>query len=265
MSANEAVLYRTHIINSMIRREIDRLRSEVADCDHFVVGYLNDDVAAPAAPVPNDRMYRRVDLAALPYLRKIASADWIKTNGDNDLPVLVFYREQPHYDFYWVVEYDVRYTGHWRPFFDKLRTSDTDFLSTTMQGYRENPRWWWWKTLVNAPSGPLRRMRCFTPFGRLSNRALAAVDHWYREGGAGHYELTWPSVCKTKGLKIEDIGGLGRYTPERWRGRHYANTPLKANLSPGTFVFRPPFKDASLPTEGQKYDDRPMLWHPIKD
>jgi len=35
MSANEAVLYRTHILNPMIRREIERLRSEVADRDHL--------------------------------------------------------------------------------------------------------------------------------------------------------------------------------------------------------------------------------------
>ncbi len=265
MSANEAVLYRTHILTPMIRSEIDRLRSEVADYDHFVVGYLPDDAVVPEAHAKNDRMYRRVDLAALSYPRKIAAADWIKPSGDNDLPVLAFYRENPGYDFYWVVEYDVRYTGHWRTFFDELHLSDADFLSTTMQNHRENPRWWWWRTLVNAPSGPLRRVRCFTPFGRLSNKALSTIDQWYREGGAGHYELTWPSVCRTKGLKIEDLGGWGRYTPERWRGQHYANTPHTPNLSPGTFVFRPPFKDASLASEGLKYGARPMLWHPIKD
>ena len=47
MSAREAVLYRTHISSPVIRREIVRLRAEVADCEHFVVGYLKDDAAVP--------------------------------------------------------------------------------------------------------------------------------------------------------------------------------------------------------------------------
>jgi hypothetical protein len=209
-------------------------------------------------------MYRRADLAALPYPKKIASANWITPAGENDLPVLAFYREQPGYDFYWIVEYDVRYTGHWGTLFGELRSSDAAFLSTTIWDYEDDPGWSWWSALVNAPSGELQRVRCFTPFCRLSNGALATIDHWYREGGAGHYELTWPSVCKARGLRIEDIGGWGRYTPERWRGKHYINTPREWNLSPGTFVFRPAFRDKGLLTEAMKYGGRPMLWHPVK-
>jgi len=264
MSANEAVLYRTHIFNPMIRREIERLRLEVADCDHFVVGYSKSDAALPSPPDETHRMYRRGDLAALPYPNKMIFVDWTKPLGDNDLPVLAFYREQPGYDFYWIVEYDVRYTGHWGTLFAELRSSDADYLGTTIQDYDENPRWYWWPSLVNAPTGALQRVRCFSPFCRLSNRALSAIDRWYRDGGAGHYELTWPSVCKTRGLRIEDIGGNGRYTPERWQGRHYANTPLKPNLSPGTFVWRPTFRDDLILAEGEKYSGGPMLWHPIK-
>jgi hypothetical protein len=259
---NEVVLYRTHLFNPMIRREFSRLRAEVADCPHWIVGYLRDD--APAAPIQatNLRMYRRADLAALPYPEKIASATWSKPNGDNDLPVHSFYREQPDYDYYWIVEYDVRFTGHWGKLFDRLRRSKADLLSTTIQDYEENPGWWWWSTLVDAPRGPVQRVRCFNPFCRLSNGALAAIDEWYREGGGGHYEATWSSVCKTVGLRIEDIGGTGRYTPEYWRGRHYVNTPLKPSLSPGSFVYRPPLSDDRIRAQGLKHG--PLLWHPVK-
>ncbi len=265
MSANEAVLFRTHCINPMIQREILRLRMEVADCDHWVVGYLKDNATVPEPADKTHRMYRRSDLADLPYPNKTILVEWRKPVGDNDLPVLAFFREQPNYDFYWIVEYDVRCTGHWGTLLRELRSSDADCLGTTVQNFDENPRWWWWRTLVNAPTGALERVRCFSPFCRLSNAALVAIDQWYRDGGAGHYELTWPSVCKTKGLRIEDIGGWGRYTPECWRGRHYLNTPLEPTLSPGTFVFRPAFKDDVIPAESLKYGDGPMLWHPIKD
>jgi len=262
---NEAVVYRTHFFNPMIRREVARLAAEVPDCAHWVVGYVKEGAAGPDTPEKNHRMYRSDDLAALPYPKKVAAVDWMNPNGENDLPVLAFYRERPDYDFYWVVEYDVRYTGAWGTFFSELRSSKADILGTAIQDYLEHPRWWWWNTLVDAPTGALERVRSFLPFCRLSNAALSAIDRWYREGGAGHYEMTWPSICKTKGLRVEDIGGWGRYTPEHRRGRHYANTPLKPGLSPGTFVFRPPFKDDSLGTEALKYGGKPMLWHPIKD
>ena len=90
MSANEAVLYRTQIVNPMIRREIDRLHEEAADCRHWTVGYLQDGAPTPEPAAKNHRMYRRDDLAALPYPNKIAAVDWLKPNGDNDLPVLAF-------------------------------------------------------------------------------------------------------------------------------------------------------------------------------
>lgn len=264
MSAREAILYRTHIENPMIRREIDRLRSEVADCDHFAIGYLKGAEAGLVLPDRTHRMYRRGDLADLPYPNKAIFVDWARPVGDNDLPVLAFYREQPGYDFYWIVEYDVRYTGHWGTLLSELRSSDADYLGTTIQDYDENPRWVWWRTLVNAPTGALQRVRCFSPFCRLSNRGLSAIDQWYREGGAGHYEMTWTSICKTKGLRIEDIGGHGRYTPERWQGQHYSNTPLQPTLSPGTFVFRPDFRDDLVAMHGLKRGGGPKLWHPVK-
>jgi hypothetical protein len=248
----------------MVRREIDRLRAEIMDCEHCVVGYLNDDAAVPDLPETNHRMYRRADLAALPYPKKIAAVDWIKPEGHNDLPVLSFYREQPSYDHYWIVEYDVRYTGHWGKLFDELRESKADFLGTTIQDYDQNPGWWWWRTLVNVPPSALQRVRCFTPFCRLSYAALAAIDEWYRKGGSGHYELTWPGVCKTNGFRVEDIGGWSRYTPEHWRGKHYVNTPLKPSLSPGTFVYKPVFRDDWVCAHGLKHAGGPMLWHPVK-
>jgi hypothetical protein len=248
----------------VIRREIDRLCTELADCAHWVVGYLKDDAEVPETSEENLRMYRRVDLAALPYPKKIAAVDWMNPEGHNDLPVLSFYREQPGYDYYWIVEYDVRYTGHWGELFDELRASKADFLGTTLQDYDQNPRWWWWRSLVNAPQSTLQRVRCFTPFCRLSNAALAAVDEWYRKGGSGHYELTWPGVCKTKGFGVEDIGGWSRYTPEHRRGKHYVNTPLKPSLSPGTFVFKPVFRDDWVCARGLKHARGPMLWHPVK-
>ena len=102
--SNEAILYRTHFYNPMIRREVERLRTDIVDCPLWLVGYLNDEALLPPTPEENLRMYRRADLAALPYPRKIADTNWSAPGGDNDLPILAFYGERPGYDYYWIVE-----------------------------------------------------------------------------------------------------------------------------------------------------------------
>jgi hypothetical protein len=224
---NEVVLFRAHYFTQPIVREIRRLRAELPGCDHHVVGYIKEGQPYAQAPAPHRHMYRRADLAALPYPQKIARTDWDDPTGDNDLPCHAFYRERPDFDFYWIVEYDVRYTGHWGKLFAELRTSAADLLATTIQDQEDNPFWCHWDSLVDVPGTFIALVRSFLPFCRLSNRALEAIDRWYRAGGAGHYEMTWPSVCKAAGLTIQDIGGEGPYTPAKWRGKHYRNSPME--------------------------------------
>lgn len=40
--------------------------------------------------------------------------------GSNHFPLLKFYREHPGYDYYWLIEDDVRFSGEWNLFFDAL-------------------------------------------------------------------------------------------------------------------------------------------------
>jgi hypothetical protein len=260
---NEIVLYCSHVFNDVVHGEIDRLRKELPDVAHAAIGYLKDDARWPELVPSETTLYRRAALASLPYPDKIAKADWVVTEGNNDLPVLAFYNQHPDYEFYWIVEYDVRYTGSWSDLFQELRSSDADLLATTVMERTECPDWFWWAK--HADQLRLERLfRVFMPFCRISNRALAAIHEWYQKGGSGHPEWVWPSVCKTAGFRLEDIGGAGRYTPEHRRHKHYFNSPQENSLSPGTFVFRPTFKHEKILAHGLKFTGRPMLWHPIK-
>ena len=88
----------------------------------------------------------------------------------------------------------------------------SDLLATTMFDYSFRPDWDNWGTLrksrvtfrTRSVSG--RYFRC-----RLSNAALRALHEAYCEGWSGHYEVTIPTILKTRGFTLEDIGGSGRY------------------------------------------------------
>jgi hypothetical protein len=260
------ILYRAHVVNDVVKREVARLRAELPEIDLFIVGYSNASPAPPNTTAADMLVYRRPDLERLGYAEKYKSVDWGNPVGHNDLPVMRFFRDHPAYTHYWAIEYDVRYTGNWKSLFDELALSQADLLGTNILDYDQGEVWQWWGAAQLPESWvPLeQRMRSFLPFFRISRAGLRAIDHYYRQGWAGHYEMAFPTICKVAGLKIEDIGGDGRYSVPSRRNKHYRSNIKSFALFPGTFVFKPAFNDQDIQTYGMDIGEGPLLWHPIK-
>lgn len=51
--------------------------------------------------------------------------------GSNHFPLLKFYREHPDYDYYWMVEDDVRFSGDWNDVISTSMCKFTDFKPKT--------------------------------------------------------------------------------------------------------------------------------------
>jgi hypothetical protein len=178
--------------------------------------------------------------------------------GNVELPVPRFFKERSHYDYYWIVEYDVRFSGSWNAFFSAFAGNRSDLLGTTLTRYEKLPDWFHWQSLdlANRPVGKDRYLRGFFPIYRLSRRALAQLDSDYCEGVKGHFECLVPTLLDQAGMTIEDIGGDGDFVRPGNRNRFYRNTPTCHTLMPGTFVFRP--------TMDRPGDEPNTLWHPVK-
>jgi hypothetical protein len=221
----------------------------------------------------------------LPYPGKLCSVDWENPEfrpqremgngkffrkmepGQHDLPILRFFLDHPDFDRYWLIEEDVRCSGPWRDIFGELAKSNADLLMTVVQRYAENPEWNWWRTLVTGSEQlPARQMmKGFTPFCRLSAQFCQAIDERYRREWGGHYEVSWATIACRAGLSIEDIGGAGSYTPRKRRGRFYSSSNKNWGLFPGTFVYRPCFRESGESEFGKDIFPNTMLWHPVKE
>jgi hypothetical protein len=196
-----------------------------------------------------------------PRCRDIRSAGAGDRNfklGNADLPVLLFHREHGHYQYVWIVEYDVRFSGNWRSFFSAFDDNRGDLLGTSLLRRESCPQWNHWDSLrwPEGESIPPRPIRGFFPVYRLSSRALATMDEEYRRGVAGHMEALMPTVLHQRGLVIEDIGGQGEFVQPENLNRFYHNDPASNSLSPGTFVYRPVMRAAGAEPN--------LLWHPVK-
>jgi len=174
-----------------------------------------------------------------------------------DLPLLWFFQRNPGYGYYWLMEYDVRFTGHWLEFFGHFAASGSDLLATTLFDHDFRPGWDNWRTLRSPERIPEQeRVRALLSLCRLSNTGLRAVHQAYCAGWSGHYEVAIPTILKTRGRTLEDFGGSGRYVAAGNENRFYRNTPGVSGLAPGTFTVAANAVSDEYPPN--------MLWHPIK-
>jgi hypothetical protein len=193
----------------------------------------------------------------LPYRKKHKQHSGTFWPRNIDLPLMWFFQGNPQYEYYWVMEYDVRFTGHWMELFRHFAASGSDLLATTIFDHSFRPGWDNWKTLQSPQRLPETELvRALFPLYRLSNAALRALHQAYCEGWSGHYEVTIPTILKTRGFTLEDFGGSGRYVAPGNINRFYRNSPGIAGLAPGTFTVAANEISAQYPEN--------LLWHPIK-
>jgi len=264
----EIILYLAHNIDSMVLLEIENLKRSLPNIPIAIIGYNRN--AESTEPVLNYGVpvysYSQSVLSDLPYFQKLGHVDWDLPVGHPDLPVMKFFRENPKYDFYWLIEYDVRYTGEWAALFDELRTSPADLLGTNILTYKELTNWGWWGA-EHLPISfvPLeQRIKAFLPFARASRTLLQTINDKYEAGWSGHHEMAWATICAHSSLKLEDIGGHSQFTPASRVGRHYMSNPMHWALFPGTFVYRPGFSHQEIMKVGTRLTGSGMLWHPVK-
>jgi hypothetical protein len=255
----DAIIFLTHRIDRHIRRSYLRLRREAG------IGDVHLAFNAGGRGIPRAiTALRPVAITPADHARLGHSARPVNgcfgAKGDPDRAILAFHRKFPHYAYYWIVEYDVDFTGHWSDFFHSFDHNEADLLCTNLHRRHVNPDWDWWDILVTPKSSTIRidgeRLRGFFPIARLSSRMLRRIDEVGLAGWDGMYELIWPTVALQSSFVIEDFGGAGEFVRPGNENRWYTSNPSSRSLAPGSFVFRP-----SRLAPGR---DPNRLWHLVK-
>lgn len=168
--------------------------------------------------------------------------------GSNHFPLLKFFKENQCYDYYWLVEDDVRFSGDWKDFFDSFASSTSDFLSSVIETKAENPNRYWWTSLKvgNEVIAEEKLLKSFNPIYRLSSQALVCIDAHLRIGWMGHYEVLLPTLLYNKGFLLEDFGGEGTFVRPENNAKFYDDTSMR--IAP------------VLPDDRKNY-----LFHPVKE
>lgn len=250
-----ALLFVTHKMSEGIKMEIDKLHAQACDRATLYVIYQADMLAGVSPEGILSHPFALDGLNALGY------PAWGSTlmDGNFHFVVLDFYRHHPGYDYYWLVEYDVRFNGNWRTFFSFFENRDEDFVTAHVERVEDNPHWprWGEIELTNIDLEEKDMLRSFNPICRFSNRALSLLDERCSYGDRGHNEVLMPTLFRHYQLKIVDFGGMGPYILQGRPYLFYKEYVGMDGLRTCTHRFRPTYqaKDINVPN---------MIYHPVK-
>jgi hypothetical protein len=123
----------------------------------------------------------------------------------------------------WIVDPRVHFDGDQEEFYRSFDDCDADLLATAIRTLEEEPAWHFWSSLRigEDPPPPDSRVAALLSLIRISRQAAEAILAGIGTGWRGHPEALLPTLIKNAGLKIEDIGGWGSFTPAERIGRWY--------------------------------------------
>jgi hypothetical protein len=261
-----AVLIMTHFLDQFIVDKFNRIRNEVpSGYDVFLLIHVesNEPICPRELEAYKDKIYfyTTQEILKLPYPARCNPKEWIDNRSFQvDLLLACFHKNNPGYDYYWGIEYDVHYEGRWEVFFERFERSAADLLGTMMGSAIKAPHVTNLLPPFHDHSGKRPDLNevvvGFFPLYRLSKRLLDGIHIEYKRGWNGHYEVTWGTIAKRYGYEIEDFGGSGPYTKPHNKHVFYFANMNRWDKNPGTFVFRPKISRI------RKKEN--TLWHPVK-
>jgi hypothetical protein len=198
------ILFYTHFFSAAVKRELARLRAEMdSRYDIIAAGYCRIAGALDGIDCAPVREYSADELTAMPYPGKVRQFDPQNYFGNADMVPMKVFLDQPDYNYYWIMEYDVRFSGKWPELFADLSSSRADLLCTTLQAWTENPNWAHWRTLATGGEDVSmeRRVKGFMPFCRLSQALLQAWTRAIAKDGA--------AIPRSSGLRSRASRGCG--------------------------------------------------------
>lgn len=260
ISKKNVVLLSTHIVNEFIIQKYRKLYCDLDKKKYDIILLFNMDDGYEWN-IPNDIACFTTNSETINELEY----EPIEENllpGSCHFPVLRFFIDNPLYEFYWFVEYDVEFTGSWHTLMKGCdeNLGEYDFLSCYVERFNKerNIHWPWWYVGNNVGFKLNDCIKGFNPICRYSNAALSYIDFYQKAGYSAHSEVLITTCLYHKGFKIGDLGGVGEFVPKGYESKYYI--PNLFGTKNGSVRYRPIYTFEEINQIGL----HDKLFHPVK-
>ena len=142
---SDVIVFLVHVFDAEIERRFLKLKQECSDiCDVVLLAERGLNIPASVAPFA-----QFFDFDALKQIAQSVIGNKI-IPGNAHLRGIDYCRRYPGYRFYWFVEYDVIYTGHWGEFIASFANDPSDLLASHVRVLADEPDWFWRKSFATG-------------------------------------------------------------------------------------------------------------------
>jgi hypothetical protein len=256
MNEQQVFLFLTHVYSKEIVKEfkkIKRATRALGPC--FILYHQKTD-----APIDRKILDLHPYIITESDLLKLSDAPYFadtRVSVKPDRSLIKFYSERK-FSYYWLIEYDVRFSGNWKYFFRHFSKTKEDFLTSHIRRYQQEPEWLHWTAdHFDKKTELIKALRSFNPIFRISRPALDYIYKMYLDGWTGHYEALFPTLLFHGNFSIRDFGGTGEFVPPQDINQFYLGSTTCALLDGKTIRCYP----SHLSLIGYP---RNKLIHPVK-
>lgn len=257
----QVIVFATHFLNEEIINRYLKIKHECSDRFSVILFFYTKNMEGGNAfikclDVGDIMIVNPSNIRELGYFSLFKNS----IRGSVNHLLQYYYLKNPKYDYYWLVEYDVVFTGLWSYFFNILSRYSADFIGGHVEHYNiDNSSWTWWNKTrwVSIPFLLNELIKSFNPIFRLSSKALRYLDSYLRMGNIAHYEVLIPTALYHAGFSLMDYGGTGLFTPIDLKNKLYIQGH---GINNGTLRWRPIF----LKEEVLLLNTKNVVFHPVK-
>ena len=208
---NNVILFTTHFINDTVINHFNMLKSQIKDADIYILFdnsvnecSLDENIYYINKKVAEDHNFKMHYY----YCNSPIKKDFYGNNFEYG--IYCFYLDHPEYDNYWLIEYDVIYTGNFNDLI--LKYEKDDFVTSNILTIKQSPFWYFWqlaRTYLNYKTfKPTKFIKSFNPIFKISNKVLKDLIKLNNDGNYGFYEIYFPTTINYLGYTIKQFDEL---------------------------------------------------------
>ena len=199
---SQLILYVSHIINDETLWRYRKLRDDVKPLGIDVLWCFNnkndmvripDDIAIEMAS--DDAI-----LSANEFLFKAHNKPLVWSVPAYFL--MKTFEKHPEYDYIWLVEYDVCYSGDWKNFFERMNKIPHDFICEKLTSRYASSKWCWWSSSRMYGvhwKNMFKSLNCISRVSKKLYESLLKFYYEYKTKTGLFFENLWPTVANMEG------------------------------------------------------------------
>ncbi len=118
--------------------------------------------------------------------------------------VLLYFLQNPNYDFYWSIEDDCWWHGDWKDFFKLYENENADFLGPFLKDISIPKTKFEESQAINNFDYP-KKFKSFGPIHRYSAKLLKEVIKSLKQRKYAYYETLFPTIAYNSELIVKDL------------------------------------------------------------